>query len=141
MIRYLRQHDSYRCGPIALMNLHKWQGLSATRADLHRYVKLCECTKSRGTSRRNFSRAVGKRSKRVTYLEFKKIIGRGSAVLLMRRPYRDGHFWFCPSTATRTCDNKKGFLGVNFWSHGAVGLISWQYMASILRYCVIWSFE
>lgn len=139
-MRYICQHDDFNCGPIALMNLHKWQGLSATKKDLRRYTRLCKCTKSNGTTLRDFSKAIGKRSKKVTYSEFKKMVDRGSVILLIRRFGKDGHYWFCPGIGTRVCDNKKGFIGVNF-GHFTMILISWQYMRSLLRYCVVWSFE
>jgi len=140
MIRYLRQHDKYSCGPIALMNLHRWQGLSATRKDLHRYKRLCKCTKE-GTSLRNFSKAIGKRSRKVTYPEFKKMVNRGSVIIQMSYLDGGGHFWFCPGTGIRVYDNKTGFIGVNFQGCETVNLVSWQRMQSLLRYCRVWSFE
>ena len=40
-MRYLGAQYGPTCGPIALVNLHKWQGWPVSRQDLPRYVKLC----------------------------------------------------------------------------------------------------
>jgi hypothetical protein len=51
MPRYLGQRDSFRCGPIAIINIMKWAGYYCTeKKDLKRIAKQLKTTRCNGTS-------------------------------------------------------------------------------------------
>jgi hypothetical protein len=140
--RYLGQRDHYRCGPVALLNLDKWSGHDVTAGDLRHYEWRCRCRNPQGTSSRNFSRAVGKRGRRLSYAGFKRLIeSGGAAVLLTHKPNRrHGHYWFVPGIARRN-DGRMGFLAVNFRGKETLTLISWPYMKWLLGHSTVWPFQ
>jgi hypothetical protein len=155
MTRYLRQRDTFRCGPVAVLNLAKWQGIRATREHLAAYTQLCKCRKNKGTYSTNLSYAVGKRGRQMSYDEFKRRIEAGrSAIVLthaMRRSqgasrYKHGHYYFVPALGTRTDDASGkiiecGFLAVNFIDTETKTIISWPYMKWLLKHSTVWSFK
>jgi hypothetical protein len=63
MIRYIRQNDNFRCGPIAALNLMKWLGRSVSYTkDMKKYTKACKCD-SDGTEDDNLISALSRLSK------------------------------------------------------------------------------
>lgn len=59
-MRYVKQRDSYSCGPIALLNILKWSGLRKTYKDLPILQKECKC--NNGTWPEDLQKAVKKYS-------------------------------------------------------------------------------
>lgn len=146
MRRYLGQHDTYRCGPIALLNLHKWQGLPVTGKHLSSYQRLCRCQRKDGTPSQAVDRVLGKRGRRMSYREFKNALwedGGGAAVVLTRHPRlpSGGHFWFVPGIAQRSTDKRVGFLVVNFYRYSTLTLLTWPHMKWLLRHSRVWTFK
>jgi hypothetical protein len=63
MIRYIRQYDNFRCGPIAALNLMKWLGRSVSYSkDIKKYTKVCKCD-SDGTYDEDLIKALRMASK------------------------------------------------------------------------------
>ena len=59
MIRYVRQQDAYRCGPISILNALKWAGRDVTyKKDLARISRSCKCIYPNGTTRGCFDRCL-----------------------------------------------------------------------------------
>ncbi len=134
-MRYLRQTRPHSCAPIALINLHKWQGLSATGKDFKYYAKLCKWNSGCGTRRRNLAAVLGKRCRRITHPEFEKIIANGGAIVVSTYyPDGYGHTWVCIGTSNR-------FLGINYYKNKTIWSISYQGIVAILKYSYVWTFK
>ncbi len=60
MIRFVKQRDQYRCGPIAILNALKWAGARVSSSDYLDYLtELSVCGPSpRGTWHKTFDRAL-----------------------------------------------------------------------------------
>lgn len=86
-MRYIKQHDDINCGPIALMNVHKWQGKRVTYKDLPRYVKLCKRLPRDGTPVSCFSRACNSAPFKGNYAKLASWLEGCAAVICNRRHY------------------------------------------------------
>jgi len=122
-IRYVKQQNSYSCGPIAVLNSLKWAGAAVTYA--YHYSQLVKDCRSRseeadddGTSVGNFDRVLRKysadfftvRKPRIcTFEEFEAHLLEGGAAVLRFWHNEGGHFSFFPEY-----DSTSGvFLGIN----------------------------
>ncbi len=64
-MRYIKQRDKYRCGPVALMNILKWGGRWLTYDDMRdSLTALCRCTPEGGTGWGKFDQGLRKVAKR-----------------------------------------------------------------------------
>lgn len=139
--RFLGQRDRYRCGPIALLNLHKWRGRKVTRRDLPRYTALLGCCRRHGTPEENFARAMGAAGLRLTYRQFKREMDYGKAAIVLTKKGRIYHYYLIVGTGERVHDRRHGFIAVNFARHkGTVSLINWPYMKWLLKHSRLWLF-
>jgi hypothetical protein len=140
MRRYLRQRDHYSCGPVALINYHKWLGLPATGRQLKRYQRICKCRRPNGTHPHGFSTAVGKTHHFVSYQNFKKYLQCGGCAIINAKVPSGRHYFFVAGIAQRS-DGKISFLAVNYCVDETLTLISWAEMRSILRRSFVWTFN
>ena len=140
---FLGQRDNFRCGPITLINLCKWQGYQATKHDLARYTWYCGCHPWHGTPVQNFGRIVRKSGYQMSYARFKRAIVSGqSAIILAHKRDSYWHYFFVPGIATRQSDGREGFLAVNFpLARNTLTLVSWQQMERLLRGSIVWTFK
>lgn len=135
MTRYVKQKDSFRCGPVAILNALKWAGIKVSYDSfINCLTLLCLCTPSRGTKHGDFDlilRGVGegyytvKRIYRPKLNQIEKHLKSGGAVILNYRIHRDStcerrHFQFTIDT------DRKGekFKIANIGSKKAVCTIS-----------------
>jgi len=87
-VRWVRQRDLYRCGPIAVLNILKWMGGPWTHKMLPAVQILCKCDADVGTSRQNIERAMkalGIIKKRRVFPKLKEIdkhLDNGGVILL-----------------------------------------------------------
>lgn len=96
-IRYKKQHDKFRCAPIALLNAMKWAGAKVSYKDWIDYLcTLCNCSNSRGTAYNDLIKAVRACSKGLfsfkevespTLKEIRNHIKKGGAVVLLHQTY------------------------------------------------------
>lgn len=92
-MRYIRQSDTFSCGPIAIMNVAKWIGIRATIKDHHMFLRnLCGTTIEAGTQEHGLMKglrfALGNRAKvkhrfRPTLASIEGNLRLGRAVILM----------------------------------------------------------
>ena len=141
-MRFLRETDAYRCGPIALINLAKWQGRRPTRADLPRFERACRFRpphlfRQPGTWDCGITRAVSRRPRRVSYGRFKRIInGGGAAIVSINEWTKDtGHIFLVSGRQGNQ------FTAVNPYMHETVSLLSYQNLYAILQRSMVWTFR
>ena len=61
MVRYIKQRDTYSCGPVALINVLKWSGANKTYKDMPRAQRMVKCSyKEGGTDSIDLHRALKK---------------------------------------------------------------------------------
>ncbi len=58
MVRYVRQRDTFRCGPIAILNALKWAGAPVTAALLPEITAVAGCVYPEGTQPKDFAPAL-----------------------------------------------------------------------------------
>jgi hypothetical protein len=139
--RFLGQRDSYQCGPVALLNLHKWRSRKVTRRDLPRYTALLGCCRRHGTPEENFTRTMGAAGLRLTYRQFKGEMEYGKAAIVLTKNKRIYHYYLIVGIGHCTSDRRHGFIAVNFdRRRGTVSLISWPYMKWLLKHSKLWLF-
>ena len=134
MTRFLRQPDSFSCGPVALLNLDKWRGIKVTAKNLPQYKRLCKCSTEVGTYPSQLDRVLGKRGRRLSYQQFKAHHGAAIIDFTVRN---GGHFFLVIGWGT----NGKDFGWVAINSKHTINLISAQGMRSILRSSKVWTFS
>lgn len=140
MKRWLRQRDTFSCGPIALINLDKWRGKSVTNQDLPRYRRQCHCHRPRGNSIADFSRVAGRSHYRLDYHRFKRhLLSGGTAIINIRWPSGGGHYFFVRGIADY--NGCQGFLAVNFHADETLTLLSWQHIFALLQRGRTWIFR
>ena len=135
-IKYVKQRDQYTCGPVALLNLDKWRGLSPTYKDLPRYKRLCK-TDSTGTQPRQFEKVVGKRGRKLSYSQIKK--HPGAFILNTKWPEDGGHYFLVLGWATD--GTHFGWLCVNYLEGQTYVLISPATMKWLLKRSRGWFFS
>jgi len=101
-MRYIKQKDTYSCGPIALINAMKWAGFNYTYKDLKRMQRLCKCKYPNGTHWRDMTNAIRDMSKLMTttrknwplILDIIKHLEKDGVVILAykRDPKHVGHY-------------------------------------------------
>jgi ABC-type bacteriocin/lantibiotic exporter with double-glycine peptidase domain len=100
-LRYLRQRDKFRCGPIAIHNALKWQGLQVSSTNLDQLCELANCLPVhprglRGTYLSDFDRiakAFGYRRLRSPSLEaISKHLKKGNAIIVLAITDDWGHY-------------------------------------------------
>ena len=140
--RFLRQRDLFRCGPLALLNLHKLHGRDVTREDLSSYTDLLGCCPRHGTPEENFSRAVHQVGRHMGYARFRFWIDHErSAIVLTRHPRGMWHYFLVVGIGECKKDGRHGFIAVNFApSIETVSLINFPYMKWLLQYSTVWTF-
>lgn len=57
-IRYLKQRDQFRCGPIAIINVLKWAGLPATYKTIDLFSIIMRTNENKGTKRLEITKAL-----------------------------------------------------------------------------------
>lgn len=117
---YVVQRDSYRCGPVAILNALRWAGKDVLyKSQIGRLTQLCECVQPKGTKYRPFVRTLRKEGKNwfdielVTEPNFglvEKILGQGKAAIWNFKHERGRHYAFIVS-ADRS---KKTFSVANY---------------------------
>jgi hypothetical protein len=61
---YIVQRDSYRCGPVAILNALRWAGADVTyKGMIGRLTQMCECKLPKGTKYRPFTKTLRKLGK------------------------------------------------------------------------------
>lgn len=53
MVKYIKQHDSYSCGPVAIANVYRW--LERPSPSLKKLSQVVRCQKPHGTQPHHFS--------------------------------------------------------------------------------------
>lgn len=96
-IRYKKQNDNFRCGPVALLNAMKWAGARVSYKDWIDYLcALCNCYDSKGTKYPDLIKAFRACSKglfsfkQVDFPSLKEIqnhIRKEGAVVLLHETY------------------------------------------------------
>lgn len=66
MPNYVRQHDEFRCGPIAILNALKWARCGVSSALIPRLCKEVSCD-PRGTTQKNLNRGLTRRGKGIFF--------------------------------------------------------------------------
>lgn len=54
-LNYIAQHDTFRCGPIAILNALCWAGQSVPDSTLDNLTASCKCRPPKGTTYRPFT--------------------------------------------------------------------------------------
>lgn len=96
-MRYLKQQDRFRCGPVALLNALKWQGLRVSSSGLGDLCELVQCRDS-GTYVNRFHRVAKQLGYRwmqhPNVRKIDKALKTGNAVLMFRagKGQANGHF-------------------------------------------------
>ncbi len=74
-MRYIKQRDKYRCGPVALMNILKWSGRGLAYDDSRDpLTALCKCEPEGGTKWGKFDQGLRKLAQRHQGLKVEKVI-------------------------------------------------------------------
>ena len=123
ILRYIKQQNSYSCGPVAILNSLKW-GEAPVTYNYH-YSQLVDDCKTKetddreyGTSSYDFDRTLRKygskyfkiyKPQQCTYSQFEKHITDGGAAVLCFFHSGGGHFSFFPEYNQET----KMFLSIN----------------------------
>jgi hypothetical protein len=101
MIRYVKQRNMHTCGPIVIINVMKFLGISASLGDVKRIKKLCKTNTQYGTLVADFDRAIRllvaenatvRHIKRRKLSTVKKSLKRGLAVAILYVTPTGGHF-------------------------------------------------
>jgi len=141
-MRYIKQKDTYSCGPVALINALKWAGFKYTYKDLKRFQRLCKCTYPNGCSWNDFTSAIRSMSKLMTttrknwpgILDINNHLREGGIIVLSYRldPLDNSHYLlivdYDPAKKEYTVVNKDG------GEKRAESKISWGDMAEILKH-------
>jgi len=70
MPNYVKQHDNYSCGPVAIINLCKWAGKNVSyKNDFAKITKMCKCKSPNGTFPENFNKCLRKCLKKCTKIQ------------------------------------------------------------------------
>jgi hypothetical protein len=149
--RYLGQRDKFRCGPIALLNLHKWKGKKVTGRDLKHYTWMLGCSRRHGTAEENFSRTLGWRPdtvrnrQRIPYRVFRDEINKGKAAVILTKFPEGGdhagswHYYLVIGIGHKIGDTRNGYIAVNYLtSHRTFTLLAWHHMKWLLKHSVVW---
>ena len=141
--RFLGQRNKSGCGPVALLNLHKWQGRKVTRRDLPRYTALLGCCRRHGTPAENFSRTTQHHGYVLTYRQFKREINCDKAAVLLTKTRRSWHYYLVVGIGHGASNpRRQGFIAINTNNgRGTVSLINWPYMKWLLKHSTVWLFE
>jgi hypothetical protein len=138
-MQYIRQRNNFTCGPIMLMNIDKWAGKRVIRKHLPEYIKKCNCRRECGTEVKDLNRCLGKRSRRVTYQQFKKHLKTGGSVAIMGWSYdmpTEGHVFLV--TGTLRYENELNYNAVNFSGRAKASYLHWGYMKHYLSTSRVW---
>jgi hypothetical protein len=145
MTRYLRQRDTYSCGPIAILNALKWAGASKTGKSIRTLRKDAKCNYPDGTYSVDFNRALRKKGKRFFSTKWvasslTKVVAQlraGNAVLLsftLSDWYRlDGDRAAHYALLLPTSKNEKKFRVVNLWRSETVCVIQRRKLREMLK--------
>jgi hypothetical protein len=104
-MRYVKQTDRFRCGPVAIVNAIKWSGGTATRKSLPTIDEQCHCKAPGGTMPTNLAKAIAKYGDLFTAKRYfnppkekldKHLDHGGAAILryMIGKPEYHGHYIF-----------------------------------------------
>lgn len=144
MPRYIKQQDTFRCGPLAVANAAKWGGHSFSwRESKHYFTELCKCEYPNGCNPGNVGRALQRVGKST-----------GMGVQLIRRPtlqmldrFLDldcgivvDWLFYCKECADITGHyffihrrTPCFYYGVNIFAEGTISKVSRKRMSKMLR--------
>ncbi len=130
MARYLKQRDGYSCGPVAIMNVVKWAGLTFSyKNEIKFFQSICGCRPVFGTNHSNFEKALYTIAREVEGLKVKRVykpklwqiedhLGAGGIIILNYYWKRAGtharHFMIL----NRVSNSGKSFLTINDYRAG-----------------------
>jgi hypothetical protein len=86
MTRFCKQHDTYSCGPVALLNIDKFFGQRVTYKQLPRYSKRVQCVPPDGTFPEAISRILG-RAKRKAWEKAKQFLKDGGCIMVQSKDH------------------------------------------------------
>lgn len=74
MLRYVKQRETYSCGPVAIMNVCKWAGEQFAYQEAFKPLRrLCACSTKKGTKHAAFDKALRTMAKRVGGLRVRRV--------------------------------------------------------------------
>ena len=137
-MRPIRQRDSFRCGPVAIVNVRKWLGQKVTYRDVFPLSKKMATTPHSGTAGSILEKELkqcGGKVKRIIHPSVKELndhIDRGGIVLLRYRweNTKDGEGYHYGVFIKRT---PKYFIGWNIIRNQTVSRVSAKRMQQYLR--------
>ena len=106
-VKWVRQRDSYSCGPVSVINVLKWKQYPITYASLPALRKLCKCHPATGTDKEDLEaalRVLGIRFKRTmgpTMKEIDQHLSKGGVVLI-NYCITVGHYALCVGRSNKT---------------------------------------
>lgn len=103
MVRYVKQHDHYSCGPVAILNAALWAGKKVTKSkDLKRLCRLTKCNpihindrKRKGTKQKNLDRALTKELRGYATVKRAGWITRQQLISYLRDPNHAAVICYC----------------------------------------------
>lgn len=141
MVRYIRQRDKFRCGPVAVVNARKWRGECATYDDVLKLSKRWGLSRQALASDKLVQKALRIRGKILTESEVRSAVAAGHAVVVSTLYAVDdqlrGHTWFCPGFVTFE-GKPAGYFGVGVFEGESRSLVSWADMERMLRLGFVW---
>jgi len=130
MARYLKQRDGYSCGPVAIMNVVKWAGLTFSyKNEIKFFQSICGCEPVFGTNHPNFDKALRTIAGEIEGLKVRRVqspklwqiedhLGAGGIIILnyhwRKADKQARHFMLLD----RVSDSGKSFLTINDYRIG-----------------------
>ena len=142
--RFLGQRKKSGCGPVALLNLHKWQGRARSRGGTCRATPPCWGVAG-GTEhqQKTFRGRHNTTANVLTYRQFKREINCDKAAVLLTKTRRSWHYYLVVGIGHGASNpRRQGFIAINTNNgRGTVSLINWPYMKWLLKHSTVWLFE
>jgi len=138
MIRYCRQRCGTRCGPVALLNLAKWRGEHVTYRDIPRFEKVCGWSRREGTPIPKMMKALGRRPRKLSFIQFKQHLQRGGIVILHTDLPDEPEAHYCLAMGI---DEQGRYMLVNYCQKHMPCRWVGRRMAYLLSYSQCWTFR
>ena len=91
----------------------------------------------------NFSRATGKRARRITYQDLKRHVEVGGAVIVLGPAHdnpRYHHYFLLTDIVPCSGERTRFFRAINFHGGARRALVSWWYMKQLIADSMVWTF-